>query len=273
MTDEDLLFAVRLTDEMEWNLTREDFEFMIKLEPQGCFVLFDDSERIGLVTTISFGKVGWFGNLIVAETHRKKGAGTLLAKHAVNYLLSKNVKTIGIYSYVDKIAFYERLGFKYESEFMVLKGRGFSSPTTTKMIEARKEHRQEIIKFDESCFGGSRKRLLEHVLGNPVNSCYTHIEDGKMLGYAVTKSYGDMAELGPLVCRKRRSDIAIGLLKTCLSKLEDLDVVLCVPEKESAILSLLRKSGFSEDFRVARMFFKTFIPTDCIYVAESLERG
>ena len=272
MTDEDIPFAVRLTDEMEWNMAPADFEFNMQLEPQGCFVLLDGSRRIGLITTISFDKIGWFGNLIVAKTHREKGAGTRLAKHAVDYLLSKNVKTVGIYSYIDKIPFYEKLGFKCESKFVVLKGRGFSS-SAAKLTEARKEHMQEIVNLDQTCFGGFRRRLLERLLENPANSCYVRVEDGKMCGYAVAKNYGDMGELGSLVCSRGRGDVAIDLLKACLSKLQGLDVSICVPERERPILSLLMKSGFRQDFGVARMFFKPFVPADCIYLAESLERG
>jgi len=273
MTPGDFEFAVRITDTMNWNLSEEDFEFMLKLEPQGCFVLFDGAERVGMVTVVTYGKMGWLGNLIVADTHRKKGAGSLLAKHAVNYLTSKNVKTIGLYAYIDKIPFYKRLGFEYDSEFMVLDGRGLSSSVKANLRKAKKEDMREIIECDKSCFGGSRKKLLEHILLNPDNLCYVYVENGKTLGYAVAKVYEDMAELGPLVCRQGRSDIAIALIRANLNKLEKLEVSLCVPKKESAIINMLIKSGFAENFRVARMFFKPQTVKDCVYIAESLERG
>ncbi len=98
----------------------EDFEYMLNLEPQGCFVLFDGSERIGIATCISFGKVGWFGNLIIKEKCRKKGAGSLLVKHAVDYLQSRGVKTIGLYAYPNLLNFYSRQGFKEDEDFSVL---------------------------------------------------------------------------------------------------------------------------------------------------------
>jgi len=273
MTAEDFEFAVRITDTMNWKLVGKDFEFTLKLEPQGCFVLLDDSERVGIVTTVSFGNVGWLGNLIVAETHRKRGAGTLLARHALKCLASKNVETIGVYTYIDKIPFYRRLGFEYDSEFTVLEGRGFSSPAMANLREAKKEDIKEIINCDKICFGASRRKLLEPILQDPNNSCYVSIEDGKMLGYAVAKTYEDMAELGPLVCRQERSDIAINLLKANLNRLKEFDVSMCVPKREPAILNMLMKSGFRENFRVARMFFKPKTGNDCIYIAESLERG
>src|SRR5512137_3000698 len=117
MSEADFDFSVNITDTMNWKLVKEDFSFMLKLEPKGCFVLLHDRERIGIVTTINFGKVGWLGNLIVEEKHRKTGAGTLLAKEAIEYLRSRKAETVGLYSYLNAIPFYEKLGFEYDSEF------------------------------------------------------------------------------------------------------------------------------------------------------------
>jgi len=273
MSVEDFAFAVRITDTMGWKLVEEDFGFMMALEPEGCFVLLYDSERIGIVTTVSFDKVGWLGNLIVNESHRKKGAGSLLVRHSVDYLTNKNVETIGLYTYVDRVPFYRRFGFEYDSEFIVLKGKGFSSPTGANLREARKEDIQEVIDYDHFCFGASRRKLLEPILLDPDSLCYMSIEDGRMLGYAVAKVYGEMAELGPLVCRRGRSDIAIDLLRATINRLEGFEVSICIPKKESTILNMLMMFGFSQKFRVARMFFGLPVVKDCIYVAESLERG
>lgn len=273
MVTEDFKFAIQITDQMNWHLAKEDFEFMTELEPKGRFVLFDDSEKIGIATAISFGKVGWFGNLIVSESHRKKGAGSLLVKHALKYLKSRNVETVGLYAYVERIPFYRRLGFEYDSDFIVLNGKGFSSSVKTDLKKAEKEDIQKIVEYDKFCFGASRRKLLEPILLDSDNLCYFSIEKGQISGYAVAKVYKGGAEIGPVVCPKGRNDIAINLLRTILNKLHGLEVSMCIPQKENLILRMLMESGFSDNFRVARMFFGPFIVKDCIYMAESLERG
>ncbi|MGE5533230.1 MAG: hypothetical protein ACM3UN_02645, partial [Bacillota bacterium] len=63
MLAKDFLFATKLANTMNWNMAKEDFEFMSSLEPEGCFVLFDGSKKLGIATCISYGKIGWFGNL------------------------------------------------------------------------------------------------------------------------------------------------------------------------------------------------------------------
>lgn len=273
MSLEDLEFAVRITDSMSWNLLEEDFKFMMHLEPDGCFVLLSDSERIGIATTISFDKVGWIGNVIVSESHRKQGAGSLLVRHCVKYLASKNVETVGLYSYIDKVAFYRRLGFEYNSEFTVLKGKGFSSPPKAGLREVTKENIQEVIDYDQSCFGASRRKLLEPILLDPHNLYYMAIEDGRISGYAAAKVYEEVAEVGPVVCRQGRNNIAIDLLKATLHRLRGFEVSMCVPKKENTILNMLKRAKFSENFRVAKMFLGPPVVKDCIYMAESLERG
>ena len=273
MSSEDFEFAVQTTDQMNWNLTASDFEFMIELEPNGCFVLLEDSERIGLATTVNFGRVAWFGNLIVNKSYRKRGAGSQLVEYSIGYLTSNHVKTIGLYAYMDRIPFYKRLGFEYDSEFTVLKGKGSCLPVKSTVRKAKEEDIQEIIKFDRSCFGASRRKLLEPIILDPGNLCHISAERERVVGYVVAKVYRHMGEIGPLVCQKGREDVAINLLKAVLSGLEGYEVSMYILNKESAILNSLRMLGFAESFRVARMFFGSPIPKDCICTAESLERG
>jgi len=273
MSYEDFTFAVRLTDTINWDLVEEDFEFMIGLEPDGCFVLLDDSERMGLATTISFGKVGWLGNVIVSENYRGRGVGSMLVKHSLKYLTNKHVETVGLYSYIDKVPLYRRLGFEYNSTFILLKGKGSSSPTRLHLREAEKDDIQGIIDLDSFCFGASRRKLLEPLLLDSTNLCYVSIENGYVSGFVVAKVYEGVAEVGPLVCQQGCNEVAIDLLQTTINRLVDCEISICIPEKESVIINTLMRKRFDKAFYVAKMYYGEHIDNDYIYVAESLERG
>lgn len=273
MTRADFRFAVGITDPIGWGLGEQDFEFMMELEPDGSFVLLEDADRVGIATTVSFGKVGWFGNLIVRDSKRNRGAGTLLVKHALTYLAERNVQTVGLYAYIERIPFYRRLGFECDSEFIVLKGKGFSSPAKANVRKAKKQELAEIIVFDKSCFGASRRKMLEPILMDRDNLCFVSTEHGRISGFAAAKVYRGLAELGPLACEKGQVKTATDLLRATFNKLDGLEVSVFVPEKEKAIVSMLMQSGFQESFRVERMFHGPSITQDCIYMAESLERG
>jgi predicted GNAT family acetyltransferase len=273
MSEQDFAFAVQITDEMNWNMVQDDFKFMMKLEPQGCFVLSSGPERVGIATTVSFGKIGWFGNLIVAESQRKKGAGSSLVEHSIKYLKSKGVETVGLYAYIDKVSFYKRLGFEVDSEFVVLKGEGFSSGKIAGIVKAKRKNIEEIVSCDSFCFGASRRKVLEPILHDRDNLGYIYIGKERMLGFALAKVWGSMADLGPLVCLQGRDDVAMSLLGAILNQLNGSEVSLCVPKKEKSLLDMLMRGGFAPSFHVARMFYHPSNINSCVYAAESLERG
>ena len=273
MKTDDFPFAVQLANTMNWNMTEDDFKFMMNLEPQGCFVQFNSNQRIGIATTISFEKAGWFGNFILKEDARGKGAGTLLLKHAIDYLKSKDAETIGLYAYPQLVNFYQRFGFEPDSDFSVLKGKAAIPATQETLREAEKRDILEVIELDGKCFGANRKKLLEQILLNEKNFCFVSTENNKIIGYVAAKVYGEMAEVGPLICHANHQEAAVLLLKRILNRLKGLDVFMYVPKKETLLLAMLREMGFEEDFRVVRMFLGPAIAKNCIYAAESLERG
>lgn len=273
MSPEDTGFAIKLTDTRGWGLVEDDFKFAMQLEPEGCFILTENSERIGLVTNVSFDEIGWLGNLIVDESHRRKGAGAKLVKHSIAYFKSRGAETVGIYAYQDVIEFYKKIGFIQDTEFAVLKGKPKCPPPTAEQAKVRKQNLKEIAGFDRVYFGASREKLLKPILSDPNNFCYMRKESGQIIGYGSESVYDDTAEIGPLICLQNRHDVAIDLLKAMLSRLEGFEASICMPAKESRIIKFLMSCGFMENFRVARMFYKPPAIKECIYVTESLERG
>jgi GNAT superfamily N-acetyltransferase len=273
MEVDDFPFAVQLANTMNWNMTTEDFEFMKKLEPDGCFVLFHDKKRLGIATSVSFGKAGWFGNLVVKEQFRSEGAGNLLTEHALDYLRIKGVETIGLYAYPHLVNFYERFGFESDIDFAVLKGKVTFSSTQDRLKEPRKRDVPEIIDFDRQWYGANRQKLLEAILLSSKNFCYISTENNKITGYIAAKVYGKTAEIGPLICPPNHEEGAVLLLANILSRLNGIEVFIYIPRKMAELLKMLTKAGFKENFRVVRMFLGSGVAQNCICTAESLERG
>ncbi|MGQ9538466.1 MAG: hypothetical protein ACUVTE_02645 [Candidatus Bathycorpusculaceae bacterium] len=127
--------------------------------------------------------------------------------------------------------------------------------------------------FDSFHFSASRRKLLEKIASIRGNLCYHYVEGKEILGYAVAKVYDRYAEIGPLVCRKEHIDVAEALLKTLLDRLQGFEVSMVVSGREEKLIRMLLEAGFSAEFDVVRMFSKPLDFKDCIYIAESLERG
>ena len=275
MRVDDFLFAVQLANTMGWNMALEDFEFAVKLEHEGCFVLFNRSERVGIATCVSFGRVGWFGNLVVKEACRRRGAGALLVQSAVKYLKSTGAETIGLHAYPHLIEFYKRFGFKADVDYLVFQGKAVSPLTgeTAQLQKAKKQDIPALINFDSQCFGACRKKLLEPILRDTDNLCYVAVDGREIAGYCAATVYAETAGIGPLMCRQNRGSVAVALLETVLNKLRNHDIFTCAPTEETALLEVLYKAGLPEKFRVTRMFLGPVAAKGCTYIAESLERG
>jgi hypothetical protein len=273
MHPEHFLFASELANTMDWNMAPEDFQFMSQLEPEGCLVLFDDLKPSGISTCISYGKMGWFGNLIVKKEIRHRGAGSLLVKHSINYLQSKGVETIGLYAYPNLLNFYGNLGFKADESFIVLQANTINSSMTKSLPEIGKLHFQAIAKFDKECFGGDRAKLLESIILEKGNLGYYLSNRTGVVGYIAATVYDTMAWVGPLMCQKEKVEDASKLLKGVLGKLHGKRAFIALPRKETGLTDMLSANVFKEVFSVVRMYLGSNSARNCIYLAESLERG
>jgi GNAT superfamily N-acetyltransferase len=273
MKKKDFPFAVYLANTMDWGMAEEDFEFNSKLEPKGCLVLYDDSTPIGVSTCISYGRVGWFGNLVVDENWRKKGAGTVLLKRSISYLKDHGVQTIGLYAYPHLTEFYEKFGFQPESNFIVLRGESFRFEEQTAVRKADSKDLSSLVSLDTQCFGADRSKLLRALLSEPKNLCYLHLRSAGIVGYVAAKVFGGMAEVGPLICQDKHRETATALVKTVLTNLAGSEIHIYIDEQHAEILDLLRNVGYEEDFRLVRMLLGPARAKSCMYFAESLERG
>lgn len=269
----DFRFAVTLANTMNWDMEKEDFEFNFSLEPNGCFVLFDDSRRIGIATCISFGRIGWFGNLVVNKKYRNKGCGKLLMEKAIDYLKGKGAKTIGLYAYQHLVKYYEEIGFKPSTDFSVIKGKIISKNTKNEAESIDMDQWIPLVEFDRRCLKWDRKKLLESINIQSSSLGYLSRRNNQIVGYIMAKLHEGMAEIGPLVCLKDAKDSSEQLVKIMLSKLGGWDAFVCLPTENADLVQILGEAGLEEKYRLTRMFLGPATDDCCTYIAESLERG
>lgn len=273
MRPQDFAFAVQLANTMDWQMEDKDFQFNLALEPEGCLVLFERDDPIGVATCISFGKVGWFGNLIIKEEHRGKGAAKLLLQHAIAYLRKKGVETIGLYAYQHLKGFYGKFGFKPEEDFTVYNNPNVQIQALTGHSTLKCRDFSALNSFDTQFFGADRKKLLQAIWQEKMNLCYTVSSNGQVEGYVLAKVMQRMAEVGPLICKPDHTAQAHLLLESALHCLQGRFVSLYIQKKQAALCEFLVSVGFKEAFTLSRMFLGTPKVQKCIYAAESLERG
>jgi GNAT superfamily N-acetyltransferase len=273
MRPPDFQFATQLANTMNWQMAIEDFALAVALEPDGCFVAMDGDRRVGIASCISYGGVGWFGNLIVEEEWRGRGAGAFLVQHAITYFGHRGIGAIGLYSYPKLQGFYAKQGFKQDVDFAVMHAEKPMCPKESTAQRIGEDNFEDVAKFDAACFGGNREKLLKKVVFDGENLSYCISENKKIVGYAAAKVFGDMAEIGPLVCLPQRQDAAVKLLRAVVGRVAGREAYVCLPKADLALCRELSALGFVEEFKVKRMFLGAFGAKNCIYIAESLERG
>jgi hypothetical protein len=272
MSARDYGFAVDLANTMNWHMSAEDFGFNQFLEPKGCLILFNDSIPVGIASCVSFGKVGWFGNLVVKQEWRGQGVGRLLLEHAICYLQGKGVESIGLYAYPEFREFYSKFGFKKDIDLSVMYSNHLHAIRASSKVECQADF-SVLGGFDSEFFGTDRSRLLKGILQEKTSVCHVSFRGEDVVGYVLAKVYGNLAEVGPLVCRSDKSDVALELLKAALRGLINKSVMLYVPQNQSVFEEFLLSVGFRKSFSVSRMFLGKSKIQNYIHLAESLERG
>jgi GNAT superfamily N-acetyltransferase len=274
MTYKDIPFAVRITDKEGWGYVEEDFVKILGLEPRGCFVAHDQDEKIGMLTTTNYGRTAWIGNVVVEAERRNENIGSELIAHAVDYLKNESVESIGLYSYLDAISFYEGIGFKQSFRVGRFSGPGQKSTRSGSrkfVIEAL----PAMVSFDEKYFPGDRTRLLTLIAENDPDLMFW-AGNGEVRGYIAGFCSPKACEIGPWVCDPESPDLAESLLLDCFSALGEKEKSLAVPMDNGAAVDLADENGLTKDFEVVAMFFGTdmsHMNLDGIFGVGSLEMG
>jgi ribosomal protein S18 acetylase RimI-like enzyme len=99
-------------------------------DPEGCFVGEIGGEMVGYATVHRAGTVGYIGNLVVVQAHRRRGYGRKLVDRAKSYLLTRcDIVGLGVEPRLsDNIRLYKSLGFIETSPSMHVSKDTASSP-------------------------------------------------------------------------------------------------------------------------------------------------
>jgi GNAT superfamily N-acetyltransferase len=185
-----------------WNQTELDWQRLLTLEPEGCFVACSNGELAGTVTTLRYGRsLAWIGMMLVDPGHRRRGIATALMARAIAYLRERRVETIELDATDAGRAVYTGLGFEDEMALTRLRrAPGESSNfrcdrATTAMVEADLDG---VIALDEASFGVNRSALYRSLWAGSPRGGFVHRDrDGVVQGFVLTRPGAFAAYLGP----------------------------------------------------------------------------
>lgn len=112
MRDADIPGAMRLKHAAGWNQTASDWQRLLRLEPEGCFVAERDGLVVGSTTAVRYGsEMAWLGMVLVLPEFRRQGIARALVQHALDWLDLRGTRTCGLDATSMGKPLYEEVGF------------------------------------------------------------------------------------------------------------------------------------------------------------------
>jgi len=208
-----------------------------------------------MTTTTVYGRtLGWIGNVIVDEEHRRKHIGRTLVEHAVTHLHRSRIKHIGLYCFKENVQFYEDLGFKRDVEFLRLVRRPQQTPPTLSVAPRKSLQLKELLRADKLAFGADRSKLIRIILASRAG-WYLVASGRSRLSYILVKVYSDMYEIGPWICINPSYDEPRKLLTSALSRIAQRPVEVSCLKKHDGALELFERFGFRAVRGGYRMYY------------------
>ncbi len=254
MTKNDADFATGLTNLEKWANRKSDFERLIKLNPNGNFVAFENDKRVAIITSAIFGKLAFVGNLIVPQKYRGKGIGRGLMEHALKYLGErKKVSTIELDGDFPAVELYRKLGFRDKYFSFRFCRKPADSPSGE--IEASIVDPCQIIEIDNRLINVpkiSRDKFLTEFISLHNGQVYVTGEN-KSSGYSVVrKCFGDYYVVGPTMAENPKD--AELLIQSVINNYS-LEVIYAgVPEINRDAVEIMLNNGFHYEQPSLRMY-------------------
>ncbi len=270
MTPDDLRFAVAMTDAENWGYLPADFERLMRLQPEGCFIARNRFRRIGIVSTTCHGNYAFMGTLIVMKNRRGRGVGEELFTHALEFLRRRGASTIELDGVFGAVRLYRRLGFvdKYLSLRMVRP----PARATEKSEVVRSASLDELLQFDRETVMLDRSAILARFHVDMPESLIA-IGESKIAAYAFVRARSqNRATIGPFVARTPHD--AFQLLGTLLGRYGDTTLSIGVPECQQEFVRALLDAGFHHRCPSLRMYYGERLEFEkCVFGIISPEKG
>lgn len=199
MTAADLPLGLRLCQEAGWNQIVADWQRLLDLQADGCFVAECDGEAVGTTATCIFGSVAWIAMVLVAESARGRGIGTALMEHALRFLDERGVATVRLDARPMGQRIYERLGFVEQYRIAHYEGMLPANPRVQLVEDASADCWEELMDLDEQVTRTERRRLLRRLFTEHPQSVRFIRKDGHCCGYWTARPGRKTIRIGPCI--------------------------------------------------------------------------
>jgi GNAT superfamily N-acetyltransferase len=199
MTVADIPFGLRLSDAAGWNQIAADWQRLLDLQLDGCFVAENNGEPVGTTAACIFGSVAWIAMVLVVESARGRGVGTALMNHALTFLDERGVSTVRLDARPMGEHLYERLGLMEQYGIVHYEGILPAVPESAWIEDAPADRWEALMEVDEHITRTHRSRLLSRLFADNPQSVRFIRQGGQVEGYLTVRPGKKTMRLGPCI--------------------------------------------------------------------------
>lgn len=239
---DDLPGAMRLKETANWNQTQADWERLLELEPEGCFVISHDELIAASATVVAYGTdLAWIGMVLTLPEFRRRGFGSRLMERVLEFAANRSVMKVGLDATDMGFPLYRAFGFETESIVERWERPADAPPVAPAAVGPW----QPAPDLDLLAFGANRSKLLASLARVSAASV------GKDEGYAMDRPGTPAAYFGPCVAQSSAS--AENLLRWSLARHFQQRIFWDIPLDNQDAVALAGKYGFHPVRRLQRM--------------------
>ena len=232
--DSDIPRFLALAEREGWICEPEEFTFLLRTFPEGCFVDRQRGESVAFITAIKYDNSAWIGNLIVDEKLRGQGIGSRLMRTALSALHNAGAKTIWLTASELGAPIYSGLGFTVMDTIQRWRGYGTIRPALATAVSDITF--EKLAEIDRRGWGDNRVTLL-------CEAFQTGTYRMKSNGFIVSHRSPNGIQLGPWGALQPGT--AESLFHSVLSvNPEGEGIFLDLPEANHHAAGLLESAGF-----------------------------
>ena len=220
----DLPRIAEMREAVGWSVHHWVLRAILEPPHARCLVAVDLGGRvIGAGSGISYGRLGFIGNMVVDSEHRRRGIGAAILLTVIEFLEARGTTRMELYATADGRPLYARHGFELTGMSALVRARrgiggihdGIGSTAGIMLSDAGQEAAEELLAYDAPRFGGDRGGLLKIMLDDPHRPLSVARHDGEMVGYGWIRPDGE--RVGPLLADT--PDIAVALIGEAFDRL------------------------------------------------------
>jgi GNAT superfamily N-acetyltransferase len=252
MTTADVPLGMELKRLAGWNQTEADWQRLLDLEPDGCFVAELDGTPSGTLATCVFGPVAWIAMVLVHPQVRGRGLAKALLAHALDYLERRGVSSIRLDATPMGQPLYARFGFAVQ--YSLRRHEGVLPPAGDEPVShvetAPPAHYEELVRRDREVTQTDRGKLLLRLFAEWPGAVRVVRQNGRIAGFLTERMGTEALLIGPCVAT---ADAGPALLLDAFERHVGERVYLDVPERNRGALTLAAGRGLTVQRQLVRM--------------------